>query len=63
VGGQHLVTDAEVLQEILHRYVAIDRRNAIGPALSLTLKTDVLKASEIVQNSVRISARDEIRSV
>jgi len=26
------VTDAEVLREILHRYVAIDRRDAIGPA-------------------------------
>src|SRR5258706_16339815 len=24
--GERLVTDAEVLQEILHRYVAIDRR-------------------------------------
>jgi len=24
-----LVTDAEVLQEMLHRYVAIDRRDAI----------------------------------
>ncbi|MGB9432458.1 MAG: hypothetical protein WBQ89_09470, partial [Candidatus Acidiferrum sp.] len=29
---QRLVTDAEVLQEILHRYVAIDRRDAIQPA-------------------------------
>jgi uncharacterized protein len=27
-----LVTDAEVLHEILHRYVAIDRRDAIQPA-------------------------------
>src|SRR6266699_3725920 len=26
---ERLVTDAEVLQEILHRYVAIDRRDAI----------------------------------
>jgi hypothetical protein len=26
------VTDAEVLQEIMHRYVAIDRRDAIQPA-------------------------------
>ena len=31
--GERLVTDAEVLQEILHRYVAIDRRDAIQPAL------------------------------
>jgi predicted nucleic acid-binding protein len=29
---QRLVTDAEVLQEILHRYVAINRRDAIQPA-------------------------------
>ena len=27
--GERLVTDAEVLQEIMHRYVAIDRRDAI----------------------------------
>ena len=27
-----LVTDAEVFQEILHRYTAIDRRDAIQPA-------------------------------
>lgn len=30
--GERLVTDAEVLQEILHRYVAIDRRDAIHVA-------------------------------
>lgn len=29
--GEALATDAEVLQEILHRYTAIDRREAIGP--------------------------------
>ena len=31
---QRLVTDAEVLQEILHRYVAIDRRDAIQRLLT-----------------------------
>jgi uncharacterized protein len=36
--GQRLVTDAEVLQEILHRYTAIDKREAIGPAFQLTLE-------------------------
>ena len=51
--GQRLVTDAEVLQQILHRYTAIDRREAIGPALQVTLgivdevipieKTEVLR--------------------
>ncbi len=29
---QRLVTDAEVLQEILHRYVAVRRHDAIQPA-------------------------------
>ena len=68
--GERLVTDAEVLQEILHRYVAIDRREAIGPAIQLTLeivddvfaieKADVLRASEIVQNRAHLSARDAI---
>ena len=29
---ERLVTDAEVFQEILHRYVAINRRDAIKPA-------------------------------
>jgi len=35
--GQRLVTDAEVLLEILRRYTAIDKREAIGPALQVTL--------------------------
>ena len=30
--GDRLVTDAEVLQEILHRYTAINRKEAIQPA-------------------------------
>jgi predicted nucleic acid-binding protein len=34
---QRLITDAEVLQEILHRYVAIDRRDAIQPAFDALL--------------------------
>jgi hypothetical protein len=34
---QRLVTDAEVLQEILHRYVAIERRDAIQPAFDAVL--------------------------
>jgi len=36
-GRQRLVTDAEVLQEILHRYVAINRRDAIQPAFDALL--------------------------
>jgi predicted nucleic acid-binding protein len=31
-GERTLVTDAEVLQEILHRYTAIRRPDAISPA-------------------------------
>ena len=68
--GERLVTDAEVLQEILHRYTAIDRRDAIAPAMRLTLdllddvfpieKADVLRAGEITQNPTRLSARDAV---
>ena len=68
--GQRLITDAEVLQEILHRYTAIERREAIGPALQVTLdivdevfpveKKDVLRAGEIAQNRALLSARDAV---
>ena len=68
--GQQLVTDAEVLQEILHRYTAIDRRDTIGRAFQALLdvvdevfpveKSDVLRAAEIVQNRNSFSARDAI---
>ena len=34
---QRLVTDAEVLQEVLHRYVTINRRDAIQPAFDALL--------------------------
>ena len=68
--GQRLVTDAEVLQELLHRYTAIDKREAIGPALQVTLdivdevipieKADVLRAGEIVGSGALMSARDAV---
>lgn len=68
--GQRLVTDAEVLQEIMHRYAAIDKREAITPAFQLLLgvvddvlaieKVDVLRAAEIVQNRALLSARDSV---
>ena len=68
--GQRLVTDAEVLQEIVHRYAAIGRREAIGPAFQLVLdvvddvlpieKADVLRAGEIVQSRALLSARDSV---
>jgi uncharacterized protein len=68
--GERLVTDAEVLQEILHRYTAIQRRDAIGPALQVTLdiadevfaieQRDVMRAAEIAQHPASLSARDAI---
>jgi hypothetical protein len=68
--GERLVTDAETLQEILHRYTAIESRDAIGPALQVTLdivdevfpieKADALRAGEIVQNRASMSARDAL---
>jgi uncharacterized protein len=67
---QRLVTDAEVLQEILHRYTAIGKRDAIGPAFQVVLdivddvlgieKADVLRAGEIAQNRTSMSARDAV---
>jgi len=68
-GRERLVTDAEVLQEILHRYVAIDRRDAIDPAWSTLLAVvdevysieivDVERARSLVTTS-RLSARDAV---
>lgn len=65
-----LVTDAEVLQEILHRYVAIQRLDAIQPAFDALLGVvdEVLpvdlgimeKAKAIVLGSTRLSARDAV---
>jgi len=65
---QRLVTDAEVLQEILHRYAAINRRDAIQPAFSALLGiVDQLlavdlataeRAKEIVMGHRQVSARN-----
>lgn len=67
--GEPLVTDAEVLQEILHRFVAIGRRDAIGPATDALLavvdevhpieREDVERARRIVTAST-LSARDAV---
>ena len=53
-----------------NRYTAIDKREAIGPALQVTLdivdevipvgKAEVLRAGEIVQNRALMSARDAV---
>ena len=68
--GERLVTDAEVLQEILHRYVAIDRRDAIQPAFDALLGvvdevfpvdvSAVEQAKKIVLGNKRLSSRDAL---
>jgi predicted nucleic acid-binding protein len=67
---ERLVTDAEVLQEILHRYVAIERPDAIQPAFDSLLgivdevfsvdRAAVERAKEIVLGRKGLSARDAI---
>jgi len=67
---QRLVSDAEVLQEILHRYVAINRRDAIQPAFDALFgivdeiyPVDTVaaeRAKEIVMGHRQVSARDAL---
>jgi predicted nucleic acid-binding protein len=67
---QRLVTDAEVLQEILHRYVAIDRRDAIQPAFDALIgivdqvlavdRSIAERAKQIVLGYRQLSARDAV---
>jgi uncharacterized protein len=57
---QRLVTNAEVLQEILHRYVAINRRDAIQPAFEALLGIAAERAKEIVMSHRQMSARDAL---
>jgi predicted nucleic acid-binding protein len=70
--GDRLVTSAAVLQEILHRYVAIDRRDAIQPAFDALLGVvdevlaialaDVERARDFVLGAARLSARDALHA-
>lgn len=65
-----LVTDAEVFQEILHRYIAIERRDAVQPAFeTLTAIADVVhginledavRAKDILLGYTQLSARDAL---
>jgi len=67
---ERLVTDAEVLQEILHRYVAINRREAIRPCLEALLGVVdevfpvtgelVSSAADLVLARPGLTARDAI---
>jgi len=69
-GEERLVTDAEVLQEILHRYTAIGRPDAITPAFDALLEVvdevipigleEVEGARRLVLGGFGRSARDAI---
>lgn len=69
-GHERLVTDAEVLQEILHRYVAIARPEAIQPAFDALLgvvdevfsvdQAAIERAKKIVLGQKGLSARDAV---
>lgn len=67
---ERLVTDVEVLQEILHRYTAIARPDAIQPAFDAVLDIvdeifsigleEVEEAKRVVLGGYGLSARDAI---
>lgn len=69
-GRERLVTDAQVLQEILHRYVSIGRPDAIQPAFTALLgvvdevfpvdQRGVERAKQIVLGLKGLSARDAV---
>lgn len=70
VDNEPLATDAEVLQELLHRYTALGRHDAIGPAFDALLGVvdvvhpieldDVARARRLVGPSGRLSARHAV---
>ena len=67
---ERLVTDVEVFQEILHRYVAIGRREAIQPAFDVLSTVvdevlsidfdDVQRARSLLLGPGILSARDAL---
>jgi uncharacterized protein len=67
---QRLVTDAEVFQEMLHRYTLVNRRHDIQPAFDALLnvvdevfaieRSVVERAKQIVLGYRRLSARDAV---
>jgi len=76
LAGRKMVADAEVMQEILHRYSAIDRRDAIQPCfdalyglvdeiLPVTEQT-VLEAKVLMlavrSDRLQLSARDALHA-
>ena len=67
---ESLCTDAEVLQEILHRYTAIRRPETIDPVFHALLavvdvvypieRTDVERARRLLRTTPGLSARDAV---
>jgi predicted nucleic acid-binding protein len=70
IDGEALVTDAEVLQELVRRFAAIGRRDAIQPAFDALLgvvdivypieSDDVHRAHRLVVANSALSARDAL---
>jgi predicted nucleic acid-binding protein len=68
--GESLCSDAEVMQEILHRYTAIRRSERIDPAFHSLItvvdivypieRTDVERARRLLKTTPRLAARDAI---
>ena len=68
--GERLVTDSEVLQEICHRYAAVDRRDMIQRAFDAVLgivdevlpieREDADVAKDLLLGYASLSARDAI---
>jgi hypothetical protein len=68
--GERMVTSAEVMQEILHRYGALKRPDAIQPAFDALLGVvdevfpveaeDVQRARDVMMGLGKLSARDAL---
>jgi predicted nucleic acid-binding protein len=68
--GERMVTSAEVLQEILHRYSAIKRLAMVQPAFDALLGVvdevhpieveDVKRARDVMMGLARLSSRDAL---
>src|SRR5271170_55037 len=69
---RHLATSSEVFQELLHRYVSADRRDAIQPVFDALREivddvfaveeADVLLAKDLAQSHPKLSARDAVHA-
>ena len=67
--NERLVSDVEVLQEILHRYTALDRRDAVQPAFDVLtaivdeffpLDAEDLERAKRIVLTTNLSARDSL---